>query len=640
MTTKFARSFCLLSACLGLAVLPAARSLAQNAASAATETFGVFRGNAQHSGFIDFNLSPKLALAWQNSEPRFTGSVSAPVVDAARVYYGLGPHLYALDVATGAVQWQYPTDASTQIGAFNAPLALDGANVFAGNDDGNLYCFDAQKGTITWQFKTGGSVHTAPVVQDGVVYLASQNQVYAVDEKTGQAVWQQPFATDTTIVSAPSLGNDVIYEATGSGRIYAIHMRSGSLFWSNQITGSPTESGALVVNRGLAYILGDQLIDQLSPRMGDVRQQYLLKADNMVAPTIGDDGIIYAGTSDSKISALDNRGRAIWQRTLDDHPSAPPLLTRGELITCTQSGTIYLLNRATGAIDWVYTLQPVVTLGDTAPPAAPVIVSPTVANGSLYILSDDGTLSAFRPAAPDNSGPVVTALYPAPDSTISGEQIAYQIVIDDIGCGVKPGSATLTVDGQDIPVQYDPSANMVHVKAVSSGVVQADKVPIKLATLSDGLHKAVLIAADWRGNKVTKTWSFTVDKTQPAPTQTPAPQQVATSNISADSNAPAPLEAATPPSMPTISGEGLPPAPKSGSSSASTNGGGSTGGAAGPPTPVNNSSGIATGSPASPGGGTTGGGTGTTGTGTGGTGTGGAGGGPAPHGPPPLPPGL
>lgn len=627
---RLVRSALMLTVSVALFALPTSQSRAQ-------ETFGAFRGNAQHSGFVDYALPHNLALAWQNSQPRSVGSVSAPVVDANTIYYGLGPHLYALSTLSGAIKWQYPTDTTKPINAFSSPLALDGNKLFAGNDDANLYCFNSDTGAILWQFKTSGNVHTSPVCQDGIVYCASLNQLYALDESTGKPIWPQPLTTSSPIVAAPAIGNDMLYAAGGGGRVYAWKLRTGTLQWAVQQTSTPTKSGTLVVDHGQVFILGDRAIAQLSSRMGDVRQQWITSSEVRVAPTIGDDGILYSGGTDGRITAFDNRQRAIWSTPLGDYPTAPPLLTHDLLVTATQSGVIYLLDRQTGAPIWNYTIQPVVAIGDTAPTNVPILVSPVVANGSLYILSDDGTLSAFRSNAADNSGPVVTAVYPAPDSTVSGAQIPWQIVSVDLGSGIRPDSVGLTVDDQNIPVQYDPGANMIHVKATTSGMTRSSKVAMQLTTLADGIHHAVVTAKDWRGNSLSYKWSFTADKNQPVSSIPAGPQPIAPSSISANTNAtsaaaPAAMGAAGLPGGVVAAGTAA-----AGSSNAAGGSGAHGGGSAGaPPTAIFNSGAVATNAPPIVGGSTGGGGNG--GGGGGGGGNGGGGGGV--HPPPPLPPGL
>ncbi|HEY3329713.1 MAG TPA: PQQ-binding-like beta-propeller repeat protein [Capsulimonadaceae bacterium] len=504
------------------------------------ETFDQYRGNAQHTGFVDVELSPKLALAWQNSQTRSSGSSAPPVIFGGVLFYGLGQKFYALDTVTGALKWQYPAanDSSTQVAGFNCPPLLADGKIFAGNDDGNLYCFDATSGKIVWKFHTQANIHVAPVIQEGSLYFGSGNQLFALDSNTGHELWNQPCYVQSPVIAGPTINNGTLFVVDGTGRLYSINALAGRMIRSNFYTGSPTLAAALVLDNGKIFIRSGRLITKVNTRDLSPAISFTTTGEVTEPPTISDDGVTFVVTSDQKVTAYDTRGRTTWTKKLDEAVSAPPLLTRNSLVVTTRMGVIYLLDRASGDIQWVYTLTPAVRPGDTPPAVSPVIISPVVADGALYVIADDGTVSAFRPNAPDNSIPVVTGLYPAPDSTISGKEIPWQVTLSDMGSGIDPASINLAVDGQDVPTQYDPNQQEVHVKLEPLNGQLINMLPVHLPTLSDGAHKAVLVVADYRGNKTIKTWTFRVDKNQPPPTGV-APSPVATGapTVSADNNA-------------------------------------------------------------------------------------------------------
>lgn len=43
---------------------------------------------------------------------------------------------------------------------------------------------------LIWTFKTGGSIHSSPVIQDGIIYIGSgDKKLYALDKSTGKKLW-------------------------------------------------------------------------------------------------------------------------------------------------------------------------------------------------------------------------------------------------------------------------------------------------------------------------------------------------------------------------------------------------------------------------------------------------------------------
>ena len=102
------------------------------------------------------------------------------------------PGLYALDPATGRLEWSSPADdvcggrKFCDPGILSAVTAIPGA-VFAGHMDGRLRAYDSATGRVIWQYDTtrpvgglgGASGHGGtiggggPVVHDGMVYTNS-----------------------------------------------------------------------------------------------------------------------------------------------------------------------------------------------------------------------------------------------------------------------------------------------------------------------------------------------------------------------------------------------------------------------------------------------------------------------------------
>src|SRR5256714_15285342 len=58
-----------------------------------------------------------------------------------------------------------------------------------------------------WQFRTGSSVRSAPLLADGILYVASVSGVlHAIDVLTGRSIWN--FQAAGQIHSTPSLSGD------------------------------------------------------------------------------------------------------------------------------------------------------------------------------------------------------------------------------------------------------------------------------------------------------------------------------------------------------------------------------------------------------------------------------------------------
>ena len=104
--------------------------------------------------------------------------------------------LHALDPATGAERWAFPTADHI----YSSPaLASDAAGattaIYIGSADGSVYAV-APDGTELWRYDTGEPVRSSPVLGraprgDGrIVYVGSSNgKLYALDAETGARRW-------------------------------------------------------------------------------------------------------------------------------------------------------------------------------------------------------------------------------------------------------------------------------------------------------------------------------------------------------------------------------------------------------------------------------------------------------------------
>ncbi len=186
--------------------------------------------NPQRTSWTAEEVRGNLRPIWYKPiEPYISQKVQIIAVNDL-LYVSTARGLYALNAATGAVQWVYPTEMPLgnsptisngvayvggydhKLHAINAltgqklwtyeassgfdtnPLVINN-KVYLGNRDGYLYAIrsneDAQRGQLAWKFKTDGPIHFSAAYADGVVYFASDDSyAYAVNAETGQQVWK------------------------------------------------------------------------------------------------------------------------------------------------------------------------------------------------------------------------------------------------------------------------------------------------------------------------------------------------------------------------------------------------------------------------------------------------------------------
>lgn len=173
-------------------------------------------------------------------------------VDGTLYYATTEPRLHAVDAASGAPRWTFPTGDWVEA----APAYSDGM-LFFGTEgerkDPHLYAVEAASGTERWRFRTGGAVTSSPAVAGGTVFFGSNDRYfYAVDETTGQEKWRYQMGEPSRTSPAVSKGRVfvAILDRDNFGSVVALDAATGEEKWQvrseQRYISSPVVAGKLV----------------------------------------------------------------------------------------------------------------------------------------------------------------------------------------------------------------------------------------------------------------------------------------------------------------------------------------------------------------------------------------------------------
>lgn len=264
------------------------------------------------------------------STPIKGSSKSAPAIGPNGTIYvvGLGGTLFAVD-PTGKIAWMSAVPASAPA------IGLDGT-IYFGSVDRHLYALNPD-GSERWRFGTGGPVRSPSIGADGTIYFAndrveapgsftrlSDARMYALNPD-GTERWSA--GVEGGVHAAPAIGVDgSVYLGTTNteGRIY-VFASDGSLLRRLR----PGSSGTPIVAGDGSIYLGTfgHFVYALNAD-GTLKWEYGMKGSSGLAPAIGLDGAVYAGSHDGaryKIQAFSELGannggyyRAPWPQSRGD----------------------------------------------------------------------------------------------------------------------------------------------------------------------------------------------------------------------------------------------------------------------------------------------------------------------------------
>jgi len=360
-------------------------------------------GNVQVSG---------LAPAWRagiGEGGGYRARITAqPVAAGGRVFTMDSDALVsAFDLASGSRFWRTGTqddkDRSTNVGG---GIAVVGGTVYATTGRADVLALDAGTGAIRWRKPLGSPARSAPTVADGHLYATTiDDKLLALDASTGERLWaHQAAANATTLLgaAAPAVSEGLVVTGFGSGDLVAVRAESGTVAWSESLASSRGRnslvdlsaiSGLPVVDRGRVYAIGvGGLLVSLDLRSG--RRLWEREVGGSETPWLAGDWL-FVQTLDQSLAAVGrDDGRVRWITDLPrfDDPKKQrdpllwigPVLAGGRLVLAGSNGRALSVDPGDGHM-----------LGEQAL-SGPAAVAPIVAGGTLFIVTDDGTLQAFR----------------------------------------------------------------------------------------------------------------------------------------------------------------------------------------------------------------------------------------------------
>lgn len=470
-----------------------------------------------------------MAVHWKYTGNYFGSNPAAPVLTKDTAFFASGNRVYAVNLDNGTLKWRYPSVTEPLQSLVTVTPAISDDTLYVGAGDG-LYAFTAADGKLKWHYNVQGGVDTTPVVQGEAVYFVSGGaRIHAVNISTGETlggIWKQgryvgldsggDIATDTTVA------NGLLIYATGNEIIHAIDMTSGIQKWTIRPGSIDRSSMPIVTGESLTLVNGP-ILSSWRVANGQFRWRVQLPNGAAVPPVVDGDGNIFVITDLRQVLAMNTRGRYIWPQTpiLDYFPIASPVLTDDLLIVATSKGGIYAYDKTTGALKWNYSVLPSATSAGKIPNDVNIGARPVVAGNTLYVLSDDGALTAFRHDAPDSLPPVISHLEPDQGDALNGRPPFFiSAKILDEGSGINISTLKMKLDEETIPrrsLNSDITDKNSFTYDPDSGKIEYSSVDIsgKTSTLKNGYHSVTVSVKDWMGNQLNKNWSFLIDDTIP-----------------------------------------------------------------------------------------------------------------------------
>ena len=253
-----------------------------------------------------------------------------------------------------------------------------------------------------WEKQANGPIQISAAIGDlnndvfnDIVVADAKGFIHAFDGRTGGSIWNKPYSTGWSILSAPVLGDvnqkdgrlDVIM-GTQKGQVYTIDGSKGNLIWaSNVIKGAVSSSPALTdLNSDdvLDVIVGskDNFVHALDGKQGGEIWSFNAKGMVTTNPSMTDiDG---DGTLDVIIGSPGNvyalsglNGKRLWVYQSLGNPSSAAIGRFNddlvEDVAISFAKELVVLNGKTGAVLWTWNI-PLIKEEENLQPISPALV--------------------------------------------------------------------------------------------------------------------------------------------------------------------------------------------------------------------------------------------------------------------------
>jgi outer membrane protein assembly factor BamB len=362
-------------------------------------------------GHVSLGGSPSqvwtASIAGSTPQARLAAS---PVVSGGKLFViDSEARVIAFDATSGSKLWQTSLPAEGKGNGralFGGGVSVLGDRLFASTGFGDVAALNAADGAIVWKKHPGGPLRGAPTLENGHVYVMGQdNQIFALNQSDGETQWTDSGTLQVTGifgVAAPAAAQGTVIAGYSSGEISAYRYENGRSLWGDALSRTSISTAVAtltdidadpVIDRGRVFAIG-QGGRMASYELTSGQRLWEINIAGISTPWVAGEWV-FAVTSDARLLCVARAtGKIRWVSQLRRYQKEKkkdkairwtgPVLAGNRLIVVSTRGEMVYADPATGTVQSTVDMDRSMSL------------SPIVANNMLYVLADDGKLTAFR----------------------------------------------------------------------------------------------------------------------------------------------------------------------------------------------------------------------------------------------------
>ncbi|CAO3406781.1 outer membrane protein assembly factor BamB family protein [Azospirillum largimobile] len=334
--------------------------------------------------------------------------LGTPVIADGRIFaMDADSHVSALNERSGQSLWRVDTRPENERGgATGGGVAYADGRVYAATGFAEVLSLDAGSGKVLWRKRIAGPVRGAPTVAGGrVMVITLDNQTIALSTDDGSVQWSHQGILETAGLlgaASPAVTGTLVVAPYSSGELFGLRPENGRVAWQDslaairrtgQLSNLADIRGLPVIDRGAVYAIGHSgRMVAIDERIG--ARIWETEIGGVNTPWVAGD-YLFTVTNDQEVVAVARQnGKVRWVAPLarfkDPEDRTGPIVWSGPVMAGNRlwvagsNGQLLGLSPSDGKVEVTRSLP------------TGSYLSPIVANNTLYVLCDNGTLVAFR----------------------------------------------------------------------------------------------------------------------------------------------------------------------------------------------------------------------------------------------------
>ncbi|MEE2661442.1 MAG: PQQ-binding-like beta-propeller repeat protein [Pseudomonadota bacterium] len=369
---------------------------------------GGFPNHAMHHLSAPGPLSKLWSARIGNGSNDEAQLLAEPIVSEGRVYtIDINAVVSSLDANTGKKIWRVDLAKNMEHeGTLGGGIGIEGNRLYATTGFAEVISLDLRDGNEIWRTQVDGPIRAGPTVSEGRVFVVTMaNQLVALSSVDGKELWAHTGLEEVAgLVGGASAAVDrgIVVVPFSSGEVVALRVDNGRLVWKQSlvalrrvdaISAISHVRGEPVIDKGVVFVVGNgKRTVAIDLRTGT--RLWDLQIGGQNGPWVAGK-FVYVLTRDAEVVCIvRDTGTVRWVTRLPKYKK--PLRKKGAIFW---SGPVLAGDRllVAGTHKEVWSISPYSgeILSDKKI-SGPVLISPIVAIGTVYILTDDADLIAFR----------------------------------------------------------------------------------------------------------------------------------------------------------------------------------------------------------------------------------------------------